>query len=128
MMPVILAIEVNIDLSCKSASSQKTLQAVRITRVLLFSLFDTLVSSMKFERSPIKPLLMISAVSSIHFFNTLISSSRHSVIPPSFSSDLVSQFTKQYFVIKSMPPFLSRNAFNAVSFSPLHILSRNKTT
>jgi hypothetical protein len=120
IIPVTCDIEVRITLSYSSASSQNTLQAVRITRVLLFSLFEIFVSRTKLDRRPMKPLLMMSLVSSTRFFVILINSSKAKVIPPSFSSFLTSKFCMQYFERKSMPPFLSRNYFKAVSLSPIH--------
>jgi len=119
IIPVTCDIEVNITLSYSSASSQNTLQAVRMTRVLLFSLFEIRVSRIKLERRAIKPLFMISLVSSTRFFMILITNSRAKVIPSSFSSFLMSKFYMQYLDRKSMPPFLSINYFKAVSFSPI---------
>ena len=120
IIPVTCDIEVRIILSYSSASSQNTLQAVRMTRVLLFSLFEILVSRRKLDRRPIKPLLMISLVSSTRFFMIFINSSKAKVVPPTFSSFLMSKFCMQYFERKSMPPFLSRNYFKAVSLSPIY--------
>jgi hypothetical protein len=120
IIPVTYYIEVRITLSYNSASSQNTLQAVRMTRVLLFSLLEILVSRIKLDRRPMKPLFMISIVSSTRFFMILINSSSAKVIPPSFSSFLISKFYMQYLDIKSMPPFLSRNYFSAVSLSPIY--------
>ncbi len=120
IIPVTCDIEVRITLSYSSASSQNTLQAVRMTRVLLFSLFEIRVSRTKLERRAIKPLLMISLVSSTRFFMILITNSSAKVIPSSFSSFLMSKFYMQYLDRKSMPEFLSRNYFKAVSLSPIN--------
>ncbi len=120
IIPVTCEIEVRITLSYSSASSQNTLQAVRMTRVLLFSLFEIRVSRTKLERRPIKPLFMISLVSSTRFFMILITNSSPKVIPSSFSSFLISKFYMQYLDRKSMPAFLSRNYFKAVSLSPIN--------